>query len=279
MEKNEKIFQVKNPRLDLQYISKHVEVGVDKYFGRFVYATAKLSAGDVISIEEPFFKSLDIRSGNKIKRCANCLRRCENSYACHNCNSVDFCSQQCKDKASELHEKECHLLAKIDEDDGYFLLMMRMLMKSINICGSLNKFMQFSSNRDKNSTIFNANSNFDFGLLNCCLNLQCGNFLEDIKFAKSFVESETMKKLYDNDSQKFFLVKTILKILGILNRNSFCLEFDDGNACGAVFPFASLLNNSCSPNVDRISDGCKTAFVCIRPIEKNEQLFICYRYS
>lgn len=275
---NEKIFQVKNPRLDLKNISRHVEVGVDKFFGRFVYSTARLLPGDVIAIEEPFFKSLDIRSGNGIKRCANCLRRCENSYSCLNCNCVDFCSQQCKDKAEEFHKNECHLLAKIDEDDGYFLLMMRMLMKSINTCGSLEKLKQFVESKDKNLTIFNANSSdCVFSLLNCCLNLECGNFLEDIKFAKSFVESESMRKLYDTDDQKFFLVKMILKILGILNRNSFCLDFEDGNSCGAIFPFASLLNNSCSPNLDRISDGCKTAFVCIKPIEENEQLFICYR--
>lgn len=278
MEKNEKnIFQVKSPRSDFPLISKHVEVGVDKFFGRLVYSTAKLSPGDVIFIEEPFFKSLDLRPGNKFKRCANCLKRCENSYACLNCNSVEFCSQRCKDKAEEIHEKECHLLAEIDEDDGYFLLMMRMLMKSINICGSLEKLKQFVESRDKNLTILNTNSTDDLSLLNCCLNLESGNFLVDIKFAKSFVESETMRKFYDHDDQQFFLLKIILKILGILNRNSFCLDFDDGNSCGAIFPFASLLNNSCSPNVDRICDGGITAFVCIKPIEENEQVFICYR--
>lgn len=283
----EQIFQVKNPRTDLPHISRHVKVGVDKFFGRFLFTTEKLSPGDVIAVEEPFFKSLDLSETSK--RCTNCLRRLpyENYYACLNCNAaVTFCSQLCKDKADELfHNAECHFLTKIDKDDGYFLLMMRMLIKSINIAaaGSVEKFQLFVEGRDKNATIFDVCNNSELGMLESCLNLESGNFPEDIKFVKCFIEGDaTIKKFYCNESQKFFLVKIIVKIMGILNRNSFCIDFDDdggggGGSCGAVFTFASLFNHSCSPNIDRVNVGSKMAFVCSRPIEKNQQLFICYR--
>jgi SET domain len=280
MEVKENFFQVKNPRADLKHISRHVKVGVDKYYGRFLSSKTNLDAGDVIAIEEPFFQSLEIRSEHFPKRCANCLNSCNSSsfFTCQSCNCVYFCSQVCKKKFETFHKFECKFLPKIEEDDGYFLLVLRALIKSINMCGSLEKFRVFVESRDKMSTIFNANAG-ELGKLTCCLNLESGNFPQDIKFAKSFVESDLMRQFYSDENQKFFLVKILLKVLGILNRNSFCLEFEDGNSSGAVFAFASLFNHSCSPNVDRINVGNKIAFVCIRPVRENEQLFICYRLA
>lgn len=279
MESIEKIFQVKNPRSDLPHISDDVEVGVDKYYGRFIFSKNELNPGDVILLEEPFFMSLDIKKENLSKRCMNCLCLCEEIFFCESCEAVAFCSQLCKDRAEIFHKHECHFSSKLDEEDGYFLLMMRMLIKSLNLCGSLDNFEQFMELRDKNATIFDGN-NEDLDKLMCCFNLESGNFPQDIKFAKSFVESEMMRKfVVANERQKFFLVKIILKILGILNRNSFCLELKDGNTCGAIFAVASLFNNSCSPNVDRIGVGNQAAFICNRPVKKFEQLFICYRFA
>lgn len=278
MEAKENFFQVKNPRADLSHISRHLKVGVDKFYGRFLFSTTNLKAGDVIAIEEePFFKSLEIRDENYPKRCANCLNSCKNSkITCQSCNCVYFCSKACKDKFETFHKFECEFLPKTDADDGYFLLVIRALIKSINICGSLEELRLFLESRDKTSTIFSANAS-ELGKLCCCLNLESGNFPQDIKFAKSFVDGELMRQFYSDENQKFFLVKILLKILGILNRNSFCLDWEDGNSSGAVFAFASLFNHSCSPNVDRINVGNKIAFVCIRPVRENEQLFICYR--
>lgn len=278
MDEEKNIFQVKNPRLDLPYISKHLKVGVDKYYGRYIFTTSALLPGDVIAIEEPFLKSLEVR-GTSSKKCVNCLNLCKDtSLSCHNCDRIKFCSQSCKDKAELCHNEECHFLEKIEDDDGYFLLMMRILIKSINTCGNVEMFQHFIESRDKNVTIFDSAVESDFGRLNCFYNLESGNFPEDIKFSKTFIESEIMRKFYSDKNQKFFLMKILLKIMGILNRNSFCIDLDDDDFCGAIFLFASFFNHSCSPQIDRVSlrDG-RSAFICNRPIEENEQLFICYR--
>lgn len=271
------IFKIKDPLKNYPYVSSRLKVGCDKHYGRFVYSNAVIKAGEVLIIEEPFFYSIDIKNDELNQRCAFCLGVCNslNSLTCSACKSTVYCSQQCLDES--FHESECNLVRKANVDDAYFLLMIRVLVKSINICGSLENLQAFIEKRDKKLTLFDAVDD-DFGKLNCCYNLESGNFPQDIKFSKSFVESEKVKKLYRDDKEKFFLVKILLKILGILNRNSFCLEFSDGNSIGAIFPFASLINHSCSPNIERINIGKKTAFLAIRPIDKNEQLFICYRF-
>lgn len=271
-------FRVKEPLENFPNISKHLKVAKSKNFGRFIYATRDFEAGEILFIEEPFFYSID-RNDVPNKRCAFCLSICTNSSSltCYSCKSEHYCSPQCLSES--LHENECSLVRKADKNDGFFLLMTRVLMKSINICGNLAKFQTFIENRDRKMTFLDAPSEDNLVKLCCCFNLECGNFPQDVKFSKLFVESEKMKCLKIKDEkEKFFLVKIILKILGILNRNSFCFEFFDGNSCGAIFSFASLINHSCSPNVEKISlGGKKMAFASIRPIRKSEQIFICYR--
>ncbi len=44
----------------------------------------------------------------------------------------------------------------------------------------------------------------------------------------------------------------------------------------AVFPFASLFNHSCAPNVSRINLGSKMYLVVKRSIKAGEQLFNSY---
>jgi SET and MYND domain-containing protein 4 len=43
------------------------------------------------------------------------------------------------------------------------------------------------------------------------------------------------------------------------------------------FPFCSLINHSCAPNVLRVYFDGKVALIVCRPIEKGSQLFDCYK--
>lgn len=54
------------------FIINALEMRVDKNFGRGIYTTRDLKSGDVIAIEEPFFKFM--KDEAKFKRCANCLK-------------------------------------------------------------------------------------------------------------------------------------------------------------------------------------------------------------
>lgn len=53
-----------------------------------------------------------------------------------------------------------------------------------------------------------------------------------------------------------------------------CLQMSIGSGW---FPFCSLINHSCAPNVMRIYVEGKVALVVCRPIAAGEQLFDCYK--
>lgn len=46
----------------------------------------------------------------------------------------------------------------------------------------------------------------------------------------------------------------------------------------AVYPFCSLLNHSCAPNILRVSTGSRTVLVALRVVEIGEQLFDNYGF-
>lgn len=58
------------------YIANCLELGESKKFGRFIFSNQNLRPGEVIAIEEPFFKFVDLQTRHfyKYQRCFNCLK-------------------------------------------------------------------------------------------------------------------------------------------------------------------------------------------------------------
>lgn len=56
----------------IPFIANCLEVKHDKNFGRYITTSLNLRPGDIIAIEEPFFKIVDGSAGHL--RCANCLK-------------------------------------------------------------------------------------------------------------------------------------------------------------------------------------------------------------
>jgi hypothetical protein len=271
-------FKISNPRENLSHVSSWVELRRDEHYGRMLVASRKLLPGDIIAIEEPFFKSLD-KSSDQL-RCAKCLRIIIDAVLCKHCGAIKFCSFKCRDEAwISFHKFECKYFKTVDQDDAFFLLTTRMLFKSISVCGSVEKLMKHVECIDESVTVFDKRNGTDDDLfyLSCCFNLECGNVHEDFKFANSCLSSSIMKSLCTSIDQRDMLKKLMLKILGILNRNSFLLKMKDGATVGALFAFTSLINHSCNPNIEKIKMGNKIALVCRLPVEKNQQLLLCYR--
>ncbi|KAG5674962.1 hypothetical protein PVAND_004906 [Polypedilum vanderplanki] len=273
-------FIVEKGHENLENISNKIEIKRDNYYGRMIVAKENLLCGDIIALEEPIFYSLDKCATQQ--RCANCLKILTKIILCQECKCINFCSHACQNQAlDDYHKFECKYFRDIDADDGYFLFMSRMLFKSMRICGSVEKLMHNIENIDESLTVFNKikDQNDELFYLLCCYNLECANFYDDLKFVNAYLTSSIMKSLLKSKTtnQREMYQKLILKILGILNRNSFHLKFKDDSEVGALFAFTSLFNHSCSPNVEKIKIGKKIGLVCKSPISKNEQLFLCYR--
>ncbi|CAG9800980.1 unnamed protein product [Chironomus riparius] len=268
--------KVHNPREDFPNISGSIEIQRNVKFGRMIVATEDLLPGTVICIEEPFFMSLDKKEVQT--RCGLCLKKLISSVTCPSCKSLKFCSEKCQINCYKyFHKFECANFHELDSDDNFLLMMNRMLYKSISTSGSLEELNTIIETIDKSLTLFDSTElKIDKKLLSCCFNLECGNVKDDFTFIDSCVKSPFLRNLITSKYEQDILKKIILKILGILNRNSFTISFKTDSA-GALYPFASLINHSCSPNLDKINLGNKALFISNKPINKHEQLFLSYR--
>lgn len=92
-----------------------------------------------------------------------------------------------------------------------------------------------------------------------------------------------------SDEKQKFLMELLPKMWSLLSTNQFGLQhnsreigpdyvrsFNFQDIGSGLFPFASLFNHSCDPNVKYITVDNKLAFVVSRPITAGKQLFISY---
>lgn len=260
----------------------------NEQYGRHVVTTQKLKTGDIVAIEKPFYKSLDKRL--QPSRCASCLKSSLSQLiSCQKCNSVKFCSEECKEFAwEEFHKHECSTIDELSQEDGFLMMVERTMFKVLSICRSLENLEKLiMETHHKPMTIFdvdvNGENDANEKLILVCHSLEFAPPTEDeLIFANKFVtQHEFIKLLCKTEDQQNFLTNFVARFIGILNRNSFTLHWpsstDDETGCG-IFPFACLLNHSCSPNLIRICVDGSEIFIARHPIEVNQQLFISYQY-
>lgn len=73
----------------IPFIVNFLELREDRKFGRYLVTTSNLKPGDVIAIEEPFYKSIDQEFFHS--RCANCLKSNQLSLVpCPRCTNSEF---------------------------------------------------------------------------------------------------------------------------------------------------------------------------------------------
>jgi len=259
----------------------------NEQYGRHVVTTRKLSTGDVVAIEKPFYKSLDKRADPT--RCANCLQSSSSALiSCTACSSVKFCSEECKDLAwEEFHKHECDYIDELSNEDAFLMSVERSLFKVLSICGSLENLEKLVREHRQPMTVFDidlseSKEDVNEKLILVCQSLESAPPTEDeIIFATRFVtQHEFIKSVCKSVDQENFLINFVTRFIGILNRNSFTLHWpssthEDETGCG-IFPFACLLNHSCSPNLIRICVDGYEVFIARHPIEADEQLFISY---
>ena len=91
---------------------------------------------------------------------------------------------------------------------------------------------------------------------------------------------QLMKSITKNPKHQKFLDEFMRRQIEILITNTFGMTDSDGKIVGSgTFPLSSLFNHSCAPNVVRVTVDDKLVFIISRPVEKNQQLFVCYRSS
>ncbi|XP_070496181.1 uncharacterized protein [Chironomus tepperi] len=241
-----------------------------KKFGRGIYATKDLKAGDVISIEEPFLIFLGFND-EYYKRCSNCYKTCMmDLIPCIQTASMMFCSTDCIDK---FYSKSIETDLELDAE----IRTLTEVSASFGGYEELDDFVYKKDLKDFKNTIF------DFDLSNP----------EDPEYSKNlaicFLSLSSLKNqyCYQNDSSRFFKYvskKTANHVLSLLHLNFMVdASLNDKKLPTTIFLslslFRSLINHACLPNVFFVLIDNKIVGFVIKPIKAGEQIMQCYYYN
>lgn len=139
-------------------------------YGRCVITTKPLQPGDVVAIEEPFFRMLN--KDARYSRCASCMksnlmsllpcpRDCTSSenteksidessisnFSPSRSSSAMFCSTLCLTKAwQRFHQFECSGLdGSLNNDNEYDIMILKTVFEALDVCGSIDDAKSFFS--------------------------------------------------------------------------------------------------------------------------------------
>lgn len=186
--------------------------------------------------------------------------------------------------ADRFHHVECKTIDVNPEDENeIFEIAHRVVFEDLGIFGTIEKLQKFVEAHSEVKTVF------DFNLLKGDENLKERNLLHVVNSLQRnkipeklqpMMEKhvQLMKSITKNPKHQKFLDEYMRKQMEIVITNSFGMTNSDGEIIGSgIFPLSSLFNHSCAPNIMRITVDNKLVFITSRPIEKNQQLLVCYR--
>lgn len=281
------------------FIASCLDIRRNKKYGRYIITNRNLSTGQIIAVEERYFAVLLPKL--RYQRCANCLK--ENNLSlipCRYCTGAMFCSQNCYDDAQKsFHRFECPIIDFIHETcNRTQLIALRSTMWAFECYDSIDELKQVMSNID----------NIEVTAFSCEYPTKSKNeqFLKILSFPTKQSERSTMdlagiaavtavlfdtlmertnlKLLLPNEDDQNLLIELLFRFLQIARMYYHTLSLSNrqyrspqGGVIGsATFPFCSLINHSCSPNIIRIPFGTKMVIFVLRNIKKGEQLFDNY---
>lgn len=290
------------PNKKLPYIADCLELKCDDKFGRYITTKELLKPGDVVAVEEPFSKLL--LSTHRYKYCVNCLRdNFLDLIACSDCTSAMFCSEKCKVEANHnFHKYECPIIDKLNSVATKILrIAVKTFFEALHVCGgNLDELKALiEENRDSCVTIFDfegeltpknvlqavdaleTNEQFrtkaDLFQRSGTVSIICQLFLQHTPLRELLVTPE------DRDFFRCFVMKqtqlAACNYHGLYNGVVKKSEIESNPQYGSgSFPFCSMMNHSCAPNLVRVASGGRNFVVINRPIKPGEQLFDNYGF-
>lgn len=291
------------PHSKLPFIANCLELKSDDNFGRYIVANKRLVPGDVVCIESPF--STMLLPAHKFKHCLNCLS--DNFMVLipsELSTSAMFCSDECKRDAFDTFYKfEVDILDKLNLICTKILrIAVRTYFKSLKVCdGNLERLKAVISENESSPelTIFDVDNPHDsINILKSIDSLQTNEELRgnadhfqrsgivavivDL-FLKHTKLSELLATEDDRDFFRAFVYKQVqiaaCNYHGIYNGVMKRSEIDSDPQIGSgSYPFCSLINHSCNPNIVRVTLDSKNYVVVNRVIEVGGQLFDNYGF-
>ncbi|KAL5290186.1 hypothetical protein ACFFRR_009874 [Megaselia abdita] len=287
---------------DVPYISNCLAMDQTEDEGRFVYTKTDLKPGDIVAIEDPYCTTL--LPAMKYIRCAYCTKEnCFSLIPCNNCTSAMFCSESCRDKAWDVfHKYECPVIDFLfDTCTKIHLTALRTCLTTLSLFASVEECRAFCEDPDNQSkTVFDLNFNEftkieEYKAVHGLVTNQDKRLVNDLfqravmcaTIKNILIEYTPLKTLLGESIENHnFFADLLFKHLQTASSNMHSIDLieqvsetkeDECFATGA-YPFLSLLNHSCAPNVVRIHRSTTTILFVLRHIEANEKLFDNYGF-
>lgn len=287
------------PHDKVPFIANCLDIRRNKKYGRYIITNRNLSPGQIVAIEERYFAVLLPKL--RYQRCANCLS--ENSLSlipCRGCTGTMFCSQNCYDEAHKsFHQFECPIIDFIHETcNRTQLIAIRSTLCAFTCYDSINELKEVMSNIDNiEVTAFSCeypttSMKQQFLKILSFPTKQTDRSTEDLfgvaavtsALFDQLMERTNLKLLLPNEDDQNLLIELLFRFLQIARMYFHTLSLSNrqyrspqGGVIGsATFPFCSLINHSCSPNIMRIPFGTKIVVFVLRNIKKGDQLFDNY---
>jgi len=184
------------------------------------------------------------------------------------------------------HQFECRVDLDTEREPDVFQSANRLVFDALGVFGRIAKLKKFLDENSQPKTIFDFDLTQDErreeNLLLACRSLAKNSLPEKLKPLLKH-HADLLKSITKNPKNQQFLKDFLHSQTEILITNSFGimpktfrdnLELEMGSG---VFAFASFFNHSCAPNVVRVAVDNKLVFVVIRPVDKDQQLYVAYK--
>jgi hypothetical protein len=285
-------------------IADCLKLKYDKKFGRFVITEKKLAPGEIVACEEPFSKCL--LPDHNYRYCATCLSdNFFDLFACSVCTSVMFCSEKCHDIGfKKFHQYECTIIDRLNEICTKIMrISSHTFFEALYIYDSNIDRLMAGIEESQSANVFdfdlNESSSIDQNrrnLLTCIDSLVTSEAQRSPSdfFQRSgivaimvhlYLNFTKLKTVFKTERARDFYVRFIVKQTQIAAQNYhgifdgvFKHKTSTEQYGSASYPFCSLINHSCAPNVVRVSYNCINYLMVNRPIKAGGQLFDNYGY-
>ncbi|KAK0081197.1 hypothetical protein PV326_007816 [Microctonus aethiopoides] len=278
--------------------SAAVEINYSKKFGRQVMATRDIKAGETLLVHKSYASIVEPHLMHKY--CWHCSKRVWAGVPCHQCVSVIYCNEICRDEAwQQHHDIECPTISAMLMANMEVVEMMtlRITIKAYKEAGTIERLKELLNEinaiQDPVDKCLSGNV-FDCTKYASVYSLW-RNITDEITHALKaaiilyFLAATTtifgqkfnsFEELLNNNST-IFMGGLILRHVEISHMNcvTMCIDDDYGNPIdrsGILNPFISLFNHSCDPMVTHYVNGDINAIISLQNIKKGEQIFYDY---
>lgn len=261
---------------EIECASNAIEIKSDETQGRHIVAKRDIEIGEILAVEHSYAHML---LEETLIHCHECLLLCYNLIPCENCTQALYCSEKCRENAYQTyHQYECAIL-KTTVDiklDRIELFPMKIALKA---------FKEYCNEEIIEDTkIYKSNRYYELSKLvtNVEKRSVTDLFNRSITAALIYHLINVNTNLFDTDFKRNKFMDVVLEQIQVAACNFHEIVELYGNDLQQIgdgaFPFTSMFNHSCNPNVMRTNYGTTIVKRALLTIKKGEQCYDNYGY-